>query len=361
MVGTYAIGYIAVAFVPHVLALGLNSQLPRMRKNCAELAYMAAGVQAIMLIPVLAGLYLYSALFSASDAEMKTVFLVAMSGCLVGIFNVGLTLTILVQNVRCALVAPFFETALLLTGAVTAHSGTELAVYVLVGKAISVIAVWPRAGFRSVPNDEVLALMRNGTRYLALDLLAALNEQLPTAIFSMSLTRADLGLYRLCQQTLAAAEAPGWSYVQSQYPALTSGEIASARKVAKNMVRFGTLGSAFYLLGSLPAALFAFRTPALLPMMAVLSPALFSRYIIYFGDQRLRAVGKIRQAVTLSSIRLATTSVLTASVAKSFGIWGAVWITTSVSIAFSILYKTVNDIDFVGPNKPTIDVVEVAS
>lgn len=338
MVGTYAIGYVAVAFVPHFLSLGLNSHLPRMQRKLAELVYVAAAVQLAMLGPVILALYYYAKLFSASSGESATVFLVTLTGCATGIFNVGLTLSIISRHFRLALLAPLLESALMVAGALNARSGHDLAWYVLIGKAASVVVIWPRSRFSVVPASEIAAVMKRGTQYLFLDVIGTLNEQISTAFVGFSASRSDLGLYRICQQTLTAAETPGWSYVQSQYPELATGANRSARRILANTFRFGSLAAVAFLVGAFPLAFIAFGVPVLASMLATLSPGLFCRYIIHLCDQRLRATGSIGSAVSLSGLRLLVTGLTICSLVPLFGVWAAIWTTTVLSVAFSIPY-----------------------
>ena len=348
MVGTYALGYIAVAFIPHILSLGLNSELPRTRRPLPELIYIAAAFQAIMFVLLLPGLYLYARLMARSDAETVIVLTVSMFGCFTGMFNVGLTLNILRRSFSAAFTSPLIETVSIGAGMLLAHTGLALACMILAGKAVSVMFLWPRSRMRLVPWGKLLPIARQGTKYLALDLMAALSDQLPPLILGIAAPRAELGLYRLCQQTMSAAETPGWSYVQGKYPEMTQCDERVNGQIERHQIKIGLGAAALCAVGSVPLAYLLFHTPVVARMMLVLSVALPSRYIIYVNDQRLRAEGRVSPSAALVLARIVLCGTVLLLMVNALGVWAGIWTAGLTAVLFSWVYQRVTHSGEVG-------------
>jgi O-antigen/teichoic acid export membrane protein len=343
MVGTYAIGYIAVAFIPHILSLGLNSELPRTRRPMPELLFIAAVIQFATFALLMPLLYLYSRFLARSHVELPIIFVVAVSGCFTGMFNVGLTLNILLRRFRIAFVAPLFESFTILVGSFFAHSGLQLAFFILVGRMLTAGLTWPRLRMSPVHRREMMPVARQGTKYLFLDLLVTFSEQLLPLMLGISAPRAQLGLYRLCQQTASAAETPGWSYVQGKYPEMTIGDPEVNKQIARQARRAGMAAALLCLVGAIPLAFLVFHEPVVALMLAVLSGALTSRYIIYVNDQRLRAEGRIGASLALVISRIVVFAAVLGMTVERFGVWAGIWTSALGAIIFGFLYQHVGE------------------
>ena len=106
MVGTFAVGVVAVTILSTVCPLGLSSFLPRVRQPHAKLCFAGIALQFSVLPLVVALLLLYTKLFAQSAGEERIVFLVALSGFAIGLSNTGLMLSIMVRRFYPATVAP---------------------------------------------------------------------------------------------------------------------------------------------------------------------------------------------------------------------------------------------------------------
>jgi O-antigen/teichoic acid export membrane protein len=343
MVGSFAIGYIAVAFLPHILSLGLNSELPRTKRPMPELLFIAAVVQGAMFLLVTPLLYLYATIMATSHAERPIIFVVAMFGCFTGMFNVALTLRILLREFRSAFFSPLIELVAIVTGGFLAHSGLQMACFALGGKIVAFSFIWPKIPFRRVQLRVVLPTANQGSKYLFLDILSTLSEQLIPFALGISAPREQLGLFRLCQQISSAAETPGWSYVQAKYPELTEGNHSVSKEIARRARTIGMGAAGLCLVGSVPMALFAFHTPVIALMMLVLSAALPWRYVAYVNDWRLRAVGRVAPTLILAIARVAVCAIALELTVRPFGVWAAVWTSALASILFGWLYERAAD------------------
>jgi hypothetical protein len=343
MVGSFAIGYIAVAFLPHIISLGLNSELPRTKRPIPELLFIAAVVQGTMFLLVTPLLYLYATIMATSHAEIPIIFVVAMFGCFTGMFNVALTLRILLREFRSAFFSPLIELVAIVTGGFLTHSGLQMACFALGGKILAFGFIWPKIRFRQVQLRAVLPTANHGSKYLFLDILSTLSEQLIPFALGISAPREQLGLFRLCQQISSAAETPGWSYVQAKYPELTQGKHSVSKEIARRARTIGMGAAGLCLVGSVPLALFVFHTPVIALMMLVLSAALPWRYVAYVNDWRLRAVGRVAPTLILAIARVAVCAIALELTVRPFGVWAAVWTSALASILFGWLYERAAD------------------
>lgn len=344
MVGSFAIGYIAVAFLPHILSLGLNSELPRTKRPMPELVFIAAVVQGAMFILAAPLLYLYATVMANSRAERPIIFVVAMFGCFTGMFNVALTLRILLREFRSAFFCPLIELVAVVAGGFFAHSGLQIACFALGGKILTFSLIWPKIRPRWVRLRAVLPTATQGSKYLFLDILSTLSEQLIPFVLGIFAPREQLGLFRLCQQISSAAETPGWSYVQSKYPELTKGEHSLNKEIALRARTIGMGAAGLCLVGSAPMAFFVFHTPVIALMMLILSAALPWRYVAYVNDWRLRAVGRIGPTLVLAVARVAVCAAALELTVRSFGVWAGIWTSALASILFGWLYQRAADV-----------------
>lgn len=341
MMGTYALGYIAVAFTPHLLSLGLNSELPRTKRPLPELSFISLAIQFSTFSVLAPLLYLYSRLLGRSAVEQTIIFLVAISGCLTGFSNVGLTLQILLRRFRMASIAPLFEFGLILIGAAMAHSGAGLALYFLAGRTITAMLMWPRLKPKRVAFQDVFPVARQGSKYLILDLLVTFSEQLTPIILGVVTPRAALGTFRLCQQTSSAAETPGWSYVQGRYPELAKGDPTESEYITRQATKIGIGATLLCAVGSFPLAFVVFHTPSVASMILVLSAALVFRYLMYVCDQRLRAEGRVQASAILVIARILLFSIVILLTVKHLGVWAGIWTNAIGAALFGYIYRRV--------------------
>ena len=75
---------------------------------------MAAIIQGIGLLVTLPAMYVYSNLITSSNVERPIVFVVTLFGCFTGMFNVALTLNILLSHFKSSFYSPFAELATIL-------------------------------------------------------------------------------------------------------------------------------------------------------------------------------------------------------------------------------------------------------
>ena len=343
MVGTYALGYILVAFLPHILSLGLNSELPRTKRPIPQLLYIAIVIQLTMGLLTLPALYLYSALMANSSSERSVVFVVALFGSFTGMFNVALTLNILLRHFKSAFYAPLIETLAIFIGAYLSRTGLQMACFVLAGKMLTLLVAWPSLRIQRVAIRETFPTIKQGAKYLFLDLVSTFSEQLIPFLLGISAPREQLGLFRLCYQISSAAETPGWSYVQSKYPELTRGLRSVNKRIARHARTIGVAASALCVAGSIPVAFVVFKTPVVAAMMLVLGGALPWRYVSFVSDQRLRASGSISPILKLALLRVLFCAVMLELTIRTSAVWAGVLTSGTASVLFGVLYARTAD------------------
>jgi O-antigen/teichoic acid export membrane protein len=341
MVGTFAVGFIGVAVLTVLSPMGLPSHLPRLRAAHEKLSFAALAIQLAMLPVFGATVYGYARLQATDPRESATIFVVAIGGVLIGASNTGLMLSIMRSRFLPGLLSPLCEAVGILVGAALATSGLALATYLLMGRLAGATVIWSGFRFQSVSMRRVAAIARRGIGYSVPDLLALLSEQSAPLLLATMATRADLGLFRLCQQMLNAADTPGWTFVQSKYPELVRDRPGVSEHVYEQVRRLGAVAAVMCVAGSIVLATDVYRIPTIGWMMAVLAPSLFWRYKNNYFEQRFRATGQLAVTTTLSLLKLCAAVPVFFLAIQTRGAWGAIWALAALSVVAGITYEHV--------------------
>jgi len=340
-VGAFAIGIAAVNILANVCPLGLHAYLPRVKQSHGQSCF-AGLVLFLAQLPAVVGLLVVYAWTQAHDPlEQRIIFLSALSGYFIGLANLGMMLSIMTQRFYPGLVAPLCETIGLLAGSLIARTPDGLAVSLLLSRITSVGIIW--LGFRLEPIGlgRILEIAGSGVRYLAPDVLALLSEQCAPLLLAQFVSRGELGVFRLCQQLLMAADSPGWTFVQSKYPQMVEGSAEFVDEVHRQVRRIGLTASIVCLLGSALLALCFFHTPVVALLMTMLSACLVWRYENYLFGQALRAAGRVRILTALGFAKLLGALVFFYLATARAGLWGAVFALASLSVISGVTYQRV--------------------
>ena len=342
-VGVFALGFIAVSVLGLLSTLGLNAYLPRVTSRHGQLSTVGLSLQLAMLPVWIAGCICYAWLQARSGSEFQIILLVALSGITIGFSNVGMMLSIMDDRFMPGVVAPLVETVGVLFGAIFSRTPAEYAVYLLTARALSAAVIWAGFRFEQVSFATISATLRNSLAYMAPDGVAMFSEQTATLILAALVPRAQLGLFRICQQILTASDTPGWSYVQAHYPQLVRGSRQGMEKLALTIARLGAGATVLCIVGSAVLAYVFYRAPVVVPMMLVLSITLTWRYRNNLYDQALRATGRVQASTYLAASKLLVSGILSFALIHTFGVWGAILSTAFVSVAAGIVYRRVYD------------------
>ncbi len=341
VVGVFAVGFIAMSVLSLVSSLGLNAYLPRLSLSRGQLATTALAAQLTAMPLWIAAVLCYASIQAADRSEFQVIALVALIGVPVGLGNVGMMLSIMERRFSPGLLAPLIESGGVLAGGLIATNPLQYAFCLLAARFVAACVIWGGLRFEYTSPATIRSIVSTSVPYMAPDALAMLAEQIAPLLLAGLPPRAALGLFRICQQILTAADTPGWSYVQAHYPELVRESNDGIGDVARRVSLLGTTATIPCVAGSIVLAYFFFHAPAIAPMMAVLSAGLMWRYRNNLYDQALRATGRIAASITLASAKLVSGALLSYALVHEFGIWGAVVATLILSIASGVAYKWV--------------------
>lgn len=342
MVGTFAVGMVAASVLSITSPLGLPSFLPRVRQSHARLCFAGLLLQ-LSVLPAMAGvLAIYAKVFARGPAEERIVFLVALSGFMIGLSNTGLMLSIMVRRFYPAVVAPVLESGAIAFAGLGTASAEAAAGLLLASRIASVLVIWLGMRFSVLSRRRLVFILRRSLSYVAPDAISMLSEQVAPLMLQVMTTRAELGLFRLCQQMLNASDTPGWSFVQSKYPELVRGDARFFASVRWHVGRLSLAASGVCVFGSLVLGLWVYRLPVVIPMMWVLAASLFWRYKNNLYDQDFRASGRTGAATALGALKLLTATFVFYPLILWQGAWGAVLALAAVSIGAGIAYEWVH-------------------
>jgi O-antigen/teichoic acid export membrane protein len=342
-VGTYTVATIAMAALSQISAAGLNYLLPREDLSNQERNFVALWWAACFIAPVCLLVPLYGAVMARVPGEWLEITLFAWSGYFFGQTNVLNTLLLLDNNTRWSILPPVTNAVGILTAALTADTVVAFASVLLIFRALGNTCLFARLDYARVAPRAAFRYCWKGLKYSPMDLIAMLSEQIGPLIMAHSLTRAELGLFGLCQQLLAAADTPGWSVIQAHYPSLARSGRGIPQALRRTLLTLSLLMAALLSVGSFIIARYVYALPRLWPIMALLSLSLPWRYLNSFYDQVLRAAGRVRAGTHLAILKLLLSAMVFAPLVFFFGLWGAAGGLVLLSAISSVLYarKTV--------------------
>jgi O-antigen/teichoic acid export membrane protein len=340
-VGAFAIGIAAVNILATVCALGMSAYLPRLKQSHAQSCFAALllfGAQLPLIVPLLA-LYAYGQAEGAEDGQI--IFVVALSGFFIGLQNLGMMLSIMIRRFHPGLIAPLCETAGLLVGWLVCESALALALMLLGARVVSVLIIWGGFRFEALPLRRVAGIGRDGVRWLAPDVLGLLAEQSTPLVLAAFVSRGELGVFRLCQQLLMAADSPCWTFVQSKYPQMVDSGAAVVATVHRQLRRMALWVAVALAAGAALLAYVFFHVPQVAPLMLILAAALRWRYMNYLFGQALRARGRVAAVTWLGAAKLAVALTLITTATWMAGVWGAVAALATTSLLSGLAYEWV--------------------
>ena len=338
-VGAFALGIAAVNILATVCALGLGAYLPRQRQSHGQSCYAALLLFLAQLPVVLPLLALYAGAQAHDRGEWQVIFLVSLSGFFIGLQNLGMMLSIMIRRFHPGLIAPLCETGGLLVGWLWCATAPAMAATLLVARVGSVLVIWSGFRLQRLPLRHVARIGRNGMRWLAPDLLGLLGEQAAPLVLGAFVARGELGVFRLCQQLLMAADSPCWTFVQSKYPQMVDSGPAFVERVHGQVRRVALVVAAGLLVGATVLAYGFFHVPAVAPLMAILSATLPWRYKSYLFGQALRAVGRVDAVTWLGGAKLVVALGLVTAGTALAGVWGAVTALACCSLLSGLAYE----------------------
>lgn len=339
VLGSFAIGLAAVNIIAVVCPLGLHNQLPRLRHSLAQSSFAGLLLQLVQL-PLVALLLLpYAALQARDPGEQHVIYVVALSGFFIGLANMGMMLAIMHRRFSVGLAAPLIETTGMVIGSLAAATPAGFAVYLLLSRIASATLIWTGFAYARLPLRRLVEIARASVHYMVNDALTVAPEQIAPLLLAGAVSRDALGIFRLCQQLVMAADTPVWTFVQSRYPHMVDGDAAFHRDLAQQVNRLAVTASLACLVGSTVLALAFFRTPTLAVYMAVLSPCLLWRYRAYLYGQALRAAGRLAAVTALATTRLLAALAAFSLTTHAFGLWGAVGTVAVLSVATGAAYE----------------------
>ena len=337
-VGSYTVAVIAVAALSQLCSAGLHYSLPRehlSNQECNSVAlwwavYLAAPV--CFLVPV------YGVVMARLPGEWPVITLFAWGGYFLGQANVLNTLLLLDNKTRWSVLPPVVNAVGMLAAALMTDTLIAFAAALLISRALGNASLFLQFDYARVSPSDAWRYGLQGLKYTPIDLVAMLSEQIGPLIMAYSLTRAELGLFGLCQQLLSAADTPGWSVSQAHYPALAKSEQGIVQSLRRSLVMLSVVMAVLLCVGSFVLGEYVYKAPLFFPMMALLAVSMPWRYLNNFYDQVLRAAGWVRMALGLAILKLLLAGLFLVPLVLFFGVWGAVTGLVFLSVISSLLY-----------------------
>jgi len=306
--GLDAAGTMAVATIPIVIiallgTFGLTytlaqTSLPVPQRNTLGF------VSGLFLIPLtLLALVPFAVAVGHSATEMLAIVLLGMAGPFFAHTNITGALQVLKARAAEAILLPIGNLAGLIVGAMTAHSLSVFALVLVLFRTAAMLVAFLRLPLAPLPGPEIFAHLRNSIRYVTADAINIGSDQLTILAASYLMDRKSLGLLGLCRQLLTASDTPGWSQMQAAYPAAVANPEKTFPALKRRMLKTGIGLGAVVSLGAVVLGLWIYHVPRFALFGPLLLTSVPLRYLLVVYDVRLRALGAVRRANTVSLIR----------------------------------------------------------
>jgi hypothetical protein len=295
-----------------------------------------------MVLPLTAGIIaIFAWLVSHSLEESWVIALFATGGYFFAQANVLTTLLILQQRIRWCISPPLTGFLGILCGVWFAESVFQFTLFLLCGRLIGNGLAFAVLNYAPVNGKTVIQQARKGVQYLLMDLLAILSDQIATLICMQLLSRAELGVFGLCRQVLNAANTPGWSLMQANYPKLVETKLGNVNTLNRQILYLAALVSAGMMAGSAVLGYAVYKIPEFWLMCSVLALSLPARYLNNFYDQIIRSVGKVRSCNYLALSKLLFSLVMFPVFVSIWNLWGAILGLSTLGIVSAWLYRQI--------------------
>lgn len=336
--GTYAVGVLPAAAASHLFGLGLASALPRRAIGDGERATIGllASLATLPLLASCAGAY--GLLLGNDPRDAAAIALFAFAGALGGALGVQQSLYVLQERTRWAPLAPALQLAGLGVAALM-PSLLGFALALAASRLAGVVLGFAPLRFARCKVPQVRGAVAEGLRFASLDLLGSAGDALAMPFVEANLTRAEIGLYGLARQFVTVADTPGWSFLQTRYPALIADLSGVGPEVARRNERLAWASALASLAAACVVAPLVYGLPELVPLLLVLLVPSSARYLGFFCDQALRADGRVRECVLLGLARVGLSLVVLPGLAALFGLWGLAGGVAGLSLAFALLSR----------------------
>jgi O-antigen/teichoic acid export membrane protein len=306
--GLGAAGTLTLATVPTVIiavvgTLGLTytlaqTALPIPQRN------MIGFASSLVLIPLaLICLAAFAAVSGHSPTEVIAIILLGMGGPFFAQSNIASALQVLQGRAGEAILPPLGNLVGLIVGASIAHSLVTFALVLALFRTVGVFIAFLRLPLARLPVGGFLAHLRGSIRFITADAMNLGSDQLSVLAASYLMDRQALGLFGLCRQLLTASDTPGWSQMQVAYPAAVSDPNETIPRLKRRMLQTGIVLSIIVSIGAVIFGLWIYHVPRLALLGPLLLASVPLRYLLGVYDMRLRALGAVPRANTVSLIR----------------------------------------------------------
>lgn len=336
--GVYALASFPAAAASLVSTLGFANALPRLPLRDGERAAIALTAWLLVLPALAIACIVYGAALGRDGGEAETIALFAWGGGLLGQLGTQQMLLVLEGKTRWAPLASAVHLAGI-SAAVLMPDLNRFALVLTATRLLGVLLGFAPLSFARFRRDQIATAVREGARFVPLDLIAMTSEMASVPILAIFLSRAELGLFGIARQFVTVADTPGWSYVQANYPMMVSDVSAVAADVAhrNEMIAWWTAGAVIPVASVMALAIY--HLPALVAVVPITLLPLPARYMNNFCDQALRAVGRVRECALLAVAKLIFSLVVFLAMARCFGFWGAVGAFTILSWVSGLAYR----------------------
>ena len=308
--GTYSIASIAVTAYALFGTFGITYLFAKSANPIAQLNTLGLCVS-ILIIPLsIPFSYLLGWAASSVEEEVMTIILLSYGGIFFAHTKILTALQVLQGRVSEGLILPLSSFFGIIFATYFSWSYVSFALILGLIRLVGFICAFTLLPHQRISLKQVVDQIMSGVKYISSDSINLLSDQLPILISSFLISRQELGLFGLCRQSLTLSQTPIWSFMSSKYPSIVENPGVSLENMPSEMLKFGAITGLVVSIISLPIGFLVYKSNEFIFLSFLLMFLNPYRYLLYFYDVYLKAIGAINQCNFATFIRLCASLVI---------------------------------------------------
>jgi len=334
--GTYSIASIAITAYALFGTFGLTYLFAKNKANLAKMNTLGLYVS-LMIIPLsIPFSYFLGLATSSGEVELLTIVMLSYGGIFFAHTRILTALQVLQGRVWEGLILPLSSFLAIISASYFSWSYVSFATILASIRVAGFLYAFTLLPHAKIGVVEFVDQLKSGVKYISSDSVNLLSDQMPILISSFLISRQELGLFGICKQIATLSQTPMWSFMSFKYPSIVHNPELSLEKMPAEMLKFGAIIGFIVSIISIPIGFLIYKSDEFIILSFLLMFLNPYRYLLYFYDVYLKAIGAIYHCNLAAVIRLCAGLIILPFSLWMGGAYGGV-IATNFTIVLAVL------------------------